>query len=161
MQNNLKIILEGSESVGKTTFAKFLQTQSADFQYFHFSSADFKNCSSIKKFTTIKSYLENFNGPIIIDRLYLSTYIYDKVFNRSNKISWWQIKKLHKIAIKNGWIVLHLFSDNTKYLKKNEPEFIKNNILKLNKMFKKFASKLKLTNINLFRSIDNAKKDNY
>ena len=40
MQNNLKIILEGSESVGKTTFAKFLQTQTPDFQYFHFSDKD-------------------------------------------------------------------------------------------------------------------------
>lgn len=150
MQSNLKIILEGSESVCKTTFAEFLQTQTPDFQYFHFSSADFKNCSSLKKFNMIKSYLENFEGPVIIDRLYLSTYIYDTLYKRPNKITRRQVKKLHKIAIKKGWIILHLFSDNTKYIKKNESDFIKGNILKINKMFNKVARRLKITNINVF-----------
>ena len=151
MRNNLKIILEGSESVGKTTLAKFLQTQTPDFHYFHFSGVDFKNCSSLKKFNMIKSYLENFEGPIIIDRLYLSMYIYDRLYNRHNKITWRQVKKLHRIAIKKGWIILHLFSDNTKYIKENEPEFIKENILKINKMFNKVARRLKITNINIFK----------
>lgn len=128
----MKIILEGCEGVGKTTFAQKLIIK-YDLDYVHITNKD-PNDYQFYKQTMRKE-------DVIYDRHLLGEMIYPKIYNRKGNLNTRQLKKLLKFARKEKVHILILTTDleivqqRVAMRNKYKPDFIINALPKIHKEF--------------------------
>ena len=134
----MRIVLEGCEGVGKTTFAnKLIEKYNLD--YVHITNKD-PNDYSFYKQTLRKE-------DVIYDRHLIGEMIYPKIFNRKGNLNHRQLKKLIEFAHKEKVHILILTADldvvqkRIKERNKYKPDFILEKIPEIHKQFFDLAVK--------------------
>lgn len=141
----MRIILEGCDGSGKSTFAESLASK------YHCDILHMTRWSD-KKFCT---YVEKMSmtDNIIFDRCFISEYIYSRIFNRITDISDKDIKTLLNVAKALDYHIFILTCDDDELMKRlsdrnNETSEIIDNAIKINNAYFDFAKKY---NIKLIR----------
>jgi len=136
----MRIIVEGCDGVGKSTYASFLaDTYGCD--VIHMTSGSPKN---------LRSYLHRLrNDNVIFDRFFISEVIYSKVFMRKTKIREFEIRFLLfvcKLMECKIYVMTHSDDVILARLKArdDESDTILNHISELNKAYVEFAEKYKI-----------------
>lgn len=88
-----KIIIEGVDGVGKTTLAK--KIKGLGYKHYHFEHN--KNTNDLYSFYKL-FFLENKNTRLVLDRSYISEYVYGNALRGASRISKEQIIKLTEMA---------------------------------------------------------------
>lgn len=144
----MRVILEGCDGSGKSTFAETLATEYGC-DILHMTRYSDKS---------LKSYLikMSVNDNIIFDRCFISEYVYSKVFNRYSQINDDNIRVLLDYAKALKYKIYILTCDNDEIMKRlsernNETNEILNNVIKINDAYVDFAKKF---NVKLLKKED-------
>lgn len=133
----MRIIVEGCDGVGKSTYASFL-AKWYECDVVHMTAW------SPKKLT---SYLHRLKSDdVIFDRFFISEVVYAKVFERDTKINEFEIKFLLFICKLLRCQIYILTQDDDIILERlkqrgDETDTILNNVSRLNEEYVKFADK--------------------
>ena len=146
----MRIILEGCDGSGKSTFAELLASK------YHCDILHMTRWSDKRFYTYIEKM--SMTDNIIFDRCFISEYIYSKIFNRSTEVDDTSIEILLTCAKNLDCEIFILTCDNDELMKRlsdrnNETSEILDNAIKLNDAYVDFAKKynirlIKKENIN-------------
>lgn len=142
----MRIIIDGCDGVGKTTLAKYIASI-LNLDYCHCTYKD--NISKeFYRYTLDKE-------DVIWDRHFVAELIYPEVFGRKQKLLYKDAKELATYCKENGIIYIILTASNDEIKNrldyKGEFAIIKNNYVKINRLFCMYAKKL---NIPLYNDKD-------
>lgn len=105
----MKIILEGPDGAGKSTIANKISTE-FNLKVQHVSGSDPNNYNW---------YIETFkNDNVVFDRHFLGELIYPTVFNRQQRITNKEFKKLLKYIKENNILLIIIMADKQTILKR-------------------------------------------
>lgn len=134
MNEDIRIIIEGSDGTGKTTIAKEL-AELYNLSYVHLTNNDPKDVDFYYQLLRKKN--------IVADRHFISEWIYPGVFDREPEIDFSSLEKLIG-AVEKEKIVVVILTANLNDIKlriepKDEYQEVKNNLEWINRQFVEFA----------------------
>lgn len=125
----MRIIIEGADRTGKSTFAKYLLEKHAKHSYIHCNLHDRTDAEFYK---TLLS-----KQDVIFDRCFVGEMVYPKYFNRKGNMTREQFQDIAQFCTDNNIEVVILY-DSPRALEKrsqNEPKEVRENIKQINQDF--------------------------